>query len=43
MGFFGDLDDPVVLSLLEHSPDFYLQRFPEASLTCPGKAFSLFS
>jgi len=36
MGFLRNLYDPVVVSLLEHSPNFYLQQFPEASIISTG-------
>ena len=29
-GYFGNLEDPIMISLLEHSPNFYLQQFPHS-------------
>ena len=35
-GFLRNLDDPVIVSLLQHSPNFYLQRFPRTSIISTG-------
>jgi hypothetical protein len=34
--FLRNLDDPVIVRLLEHAPNFYRQQFPEASIIFTG-------
>jgi hypothetical protein len=41
MASLRNLDDPVIVSLLEHSPNFYLRNFPEASIISTGMAVTL--
>jgi hypothetical protein len=36
MASLRNLDDPVIVRLLEHAPNFYLRNFPEASIISTG-------